>query len=111
VGDLNYAELFERELAEDEILSEVIGGKLKYYPTVTREDFRTKGRITDLIASRRLFTDLGLPSFKPEEDRVMLCGGPSVLADLKQQLLDLGYTEGSIAQPGDFVLEKAFVET
>jgi ferredoxin--NADP+ reductase len=34
-----------------------------------------------------------------------------VLADLKQQLLDLGYVEGSIAQPGDFVLEKAFVET
>ena len=33
------------------------------------------------------------------------------LADLKQQLLDLGYEEGSIASPGDFVLERAFVET
>jgi len=111
VADLNYRDLFERELAEDEILSEVIGGKLKYYPTVTREDFKTKGRITDLIASGQLFSDLGLPPFDPAEDRVMLCGGPSVLADLKQQLLDLGYVEGSIAQPGDFVLEKAFVET
>ena len=111
VGDLNYRDLFEKELAEDEILSEVIGGKLKYYPTVTREEFRTKGRITDLIASGQMFRDLGLPAFDPAEDRVMLCGGPSVLADLKQQLLDLGYVEGSIAQPGDFVLEKAFVET
>ncbi len=111
VGDLNYRELFEKELAEDEILSEVIGGKLKYYPTVTREDFRTKGRITDLITSGQIFADLGLPAFNPAEDRVMLCGGPSVLADLKQQLLDLGYVEGSLAQPGDFVLEKAFVET
>ncbi|MBU1377104.1 MAG: ferredoxin--NADP reductase [Alphaproteobacteria bacterium] len=111
VGDLNYVELFEKELAEDEILSEVIGGKLHYYPTVTREEFRTKGRITDLIASGRLFADLGLPPLDPAEDRVMLCGGPSVLADLKQQLLDLGYVEGSLAQPGDFVLEKAFVET
>ena len=111
VADLNYRELFEKELAEDEILSEVIGGKLKYYPTVTREEFKTKGRITDLIASGQLFTDLGLPSFNPAEDRVMLCGGPSVLADLKKQLVDLGYEEGSIAQPGDFVLEKAFVET
>ena len=109
--DLNYADLFERELGEDEILSEVIGDKLKYYPTVTREAFRTKGRITDLIASRQLFTDLGLPSFNPAEDRVMLCGGPSVLVDLKQQLLDLGYIEGSLAAPGDFVLERAFVET
>ncbi|WP_082765749.1 MULTISPECIES: ferredoxin--NADP reductase [unclassified Phenylobacterium] len=111
VADLNYAELFEKELAEDEILSEVIGDKLKYYPTVTREEFRTKGRITDLIASGQMFSDLGLPAFNPAEDRVMLCGGPSVLADLKQQLLDMGYVEGSIAQPGDFVLEKAFVET
>ena len=41
----------------------------------------------------------------------MLCGGPSVLADLKQLLLDRGYEEGSIAAPGDFVLERAFVET
>ena len=41
----------------------------------------------------------------------MLCGGPSVLADLKQQLLNLGYVEGSLANPGDFVLERAFVET
>jgi len=111
VADLNYRELFEKELAEDEILSEVIGRKLKYYPTVTREEFKTKGRITDLIASGQLFADLGLPPFNPAEDRIMLCGGPSVLADLKQQLLDLGYVEGSLAQPGDFVLEKAFVET
>jgi len=111
VRDLNYADLFERELKEDEILSEVIGDKLKYYPTVTREEFRTKGRITDLIASGKLFADLGLPPFNKDEDRVMLCGGPSVLVDLKQQLLDLGYVEGSISQPGDFVLERAFVET
>ena len=111
VADLNYADLFEHELAEDEILSEVIGDKLKYYPTVTREAFRTKGRITDLIASGQMFADLGLPPFDPAEDRVMLCGGPSVLTDLKQQLLDLGYVEGSLAAPGDFMLERAFVET
>src|SRR3954451_5014361 len=104
VQDLNYADLFQRELKADEILSEVIGDKLRYYPTVTREAFRTQGRITDLIASGKLFADLGLPPFNKDEDRVMLCGGPSVLVDLKQQLLDLGYVKGSIAQPGDFVL-------
>jgi ferredoxin--NADP+ reductase len=111
VADLNYRELFEHELAQDEILGEMIGGKLKYYPTVTREPFRTQGRITDLIASGQMFRDLDLPPFNPAEDRVMLCGGPSVLVDLKQQLVDLGYVEGSLASPGDFVLERAFVET
>lgn len=111
VADLNYADLLDHELAGDEILGELIGPKLKYYPTVTREPFRTQGRITDLIASGQMFRDLGLPPFDPAEDRVMLCGGPSVLVDLKQQLLDLGYVEGSLASPGDFVLERAFVET
>ena len=111
VADLNYRAMFEHELAADEILGEMIGDKLVYYPTVTREPFRTGGRITNLITSGQFFTDLGNPTFNPAEDRVMLCGGPSVLVDLKQQLLDLGYVEGSISQPGDFVLERAFVET
>lgn len=111
VRDLNYRSLLESELAQDEVLGELIGPKLRYYPTVTREPFKTQGRITDLIASGQVFRDLGTPAFDPAVDRVMLCGGPSVLSDLKQQLLDLGYEEGSIASPGDFVLERAFVET
>lgn len=111
VADLNYRELLADELPNDEVLGELIGTKLHYYPTVTREPFQTEGRITDLIASGQLFSDLGFPPFDPAVDRVMLCGGPSVLADLKQQLIDLGYEEGSIAAPGDFVLERAFVET
>jgi ferredoxin--NADP+ reductase len=111
VADLSYRELLSSALAEDEILGELIAPKLRYYPTVTRESFQTEGRITDLITSGQLFTDLGNPPFDPAVDRVMLCGGPSVLADLKQQLVDLGYQEGSIASPGDFVLERAFVET
>lgn len=111
VADLNYRELLSHELNEDEILGELIGGKLRYYPSVTREDFVNRGRITDLITSGKLFADLGAPAPDPAVDRFMMCGGPSVLADLKQILIDRGYEEGSIASPGDFVLEKAFVET
>ncbi len=111
VADLNYRELLEHDLPNDEILGELVAPKLRYYPTVTREPFKTQGRITDLIASGKLFTDLGVPPLDPAVDRLMLCGGPSVLADLKKQLTDMGYVEGSLASPGDFVLERAFVET
>ena len=111
VKDLNYRQLFEHDLPGDEYLGELIRPKLKYYPTVTREPFAHEGRITDLIESGQLFRDLGNPPFDPAVDRVMLCGGPSVLVDLKRQLLERGYVEGSIAEPGDFVLERAFVET
>ncbi|MGH7022295.1 MAG: ferredoxin--NADP reductase [Caulobacteraceae bacterium] len=111
VADLNYRRFLSHDLPSDPDLGEVIAPKLVYYPTVTREPFVTQGRITDLIASGKLFDDIGLPPFDPARDRVMLCGGPSVLADLKVQLLDRGYEEGSVANPGDFVLERAFVES
>lgn len=111
VEDLAYRDFFENELPNDEMLGELVAPKLIYYPTVTRDPFKTQGRITDLIQSGQLFEDIGLPPLDPARDRLMLCGGPSVLADLKQVLIDRGYAEGSIAQPGDFVLERAFVET
>jgi ferredoxin--NADP+ reductase len=111
VADLNYAEFLGRDLPNDPDLGELIAPKLIYYPTVTREPFKTRGRITDLISSGQIFEDLGLSPLDPAHDRLMLCGGPSVLADLKTLLLDRGYEEGSVASPGDFVLERAFVET
>ncbi len=111
VADLNYRDMLSRDLVADEILGELVGPKLIYYPTVTREPFVTQGRITDLITSGKIFTDIDLPPLDPERDRLMLCGGPSVLADLKALLIDRGYEEGSLANPGDFVLERAFVET
>ena len=111
VRDLNYRDLFEDGLPNDPDLGELIAPKLRYYPTVTREPFKTQGRITDLIGSGQIFRDLGVPALDPAVDRLMLCGGPSVLADLKKQLEGMGFQEGSIANPGDYVLEKAFVET
>ncbi len=110
-ADLSYRRYLEHDLPNDPDLGEIVAPKLIYYPSVTREPFVHQGRITDLIQSGQLFRDIGLPSFDKTRDRVMLCGGPSVLADLKKLLLERGYEEGSVASPGDFVLERAFVET
>ena len=110
-ADLSYRRFLEHELPGDPDLGELVAPKLIYYPSVTRDAFYHQGRITDLISSGRIFEDIGLPAFDRSRDRVMLCGGPSVLADLKQLLLERDYEEGSVATPGDFVLERAFVET
>ena len=107
--DLSYRDLFETELAADPRVGAAAGAKLRYYPHVTREAFKTEGRITDLIASGKLFADLGVPAFDPAVDRLMLCGSPQLLADLKAMLADLGYEEGAVSAPGDYVLERAFV--
>ncbi len=110
VADLAYRETLSRGFAEDELLGEVAGGKFFYYPTVTREAFDHEGRLTDLITSGKLFRDLDLPPLDPSRDRVMICGGPDMLQDLRQLVIERGFEEGSSGQPGTFVIEKAFVE-
>jgi ferredoxin--NADP+ reductase len=111
VADLNYREFLSHDLPNDPDLGELVAPKLIYYPSVTREPFVHQGRITDLIQSGQLFRDIGLPEIDPAQDRLMLCGGPSVLADLKAMLVARGFEEGAVSSPGDFVLERAFVET
>src|SRR5882724_10625379 len=61
VSELAYGEELVAKLRDDEFLGPLLTEKLLYYPTVTREPFRNRGRITDLIASEQLFDDIGLP--------------------------------------------------
>ncbi|MBN8915938.1 MAG: ferredoxin--NADP reductase [Rhizobiales bacterium] len=110
VAELAYDAYLTKTLPDDEILGEEVKAKLVYYPTVTREPFRNQGRITDLITSGKLFTDLGLPVMSPEEDRLMLCGSPQMLKDVVDLLESRGFAEGSQSAPGHYVIEKAFVE-
>jgi ferredoxin--NADP+ reductase len=111
VRDLAYRDMFETELPNDEVFGELAREQLVYLPTVTREAFARQGRITDLITSGRLFADLGLTQtqFNPAEDRIMLCGSMHMIKDVAHILEQQGLKEGSNAEPGDFVLERAFV--
>jgi ferredoxin--NADP+ reductase len=109
VAELAYGERIV-ELPKDELIGEHARDQLIYYPTVTREPFQNRGRITDLVTSGRLFRDLGLAPLDAEHDRAMLCGSPQMLADMRPVLEALEFTEGSSSEPGQFVIEKAFVE-
>ncbi len=110
VDELAYHDLLVKHLPEHEFLGELVTGKLKYYPTVTREDFVNQGRITELIESGKIFEDLKLPALDPATDRVMICGSPAMLKDLKRMLEARGFDEGNTTRPGDFVIERAFAE-
>jgi ferredoxin--NADP+ reductase len=110
VSELAYGEELVAKLREDELFGPLLAEKLIYYPTVTREPFRNRGRITDLIASRQLFDDIGLSPLDIATDRVMMCGSPAMLEELKQTFEARGFAEGSHSEPGHFVIEKAFVE-
>ena len=110
VNELAYGETITETLPGDEYVGESVAQKLIYYPTVTREPFRNRGRVSDLITSGKLFEDTCLPSLDPSLDRVMLCGSPHMLADLRTVLDQGGFVEGNHGDPGDYVIEKAFVE-
>jgi ferredoxin--NADP+ reductase len=109
VGDLAYRDFFEAGLFEDRRVGAAAKSRLAYYPSVTREAFEHAGRITDLIATGKLFRDLGTPPLQRDADRLMLCGGPDFLVDMKALLAARSYEEGAVASAGDYVLEKAFV--
>lgn len=110
VDELAYHEVLTRHLPSHEFLGDMVSTQMLYYPTVTREDFRTKGRIPDLITSGKLFAELHLPEIDPKEDRVMICGSPGMLRDLKKLLEDRHFQEGNTSTPGDFVIERAFAD-
>ncbi len=109
-GELAYAEHLSEHLPKHEFLGEDVSAKLIYYPTTTREPSKHTGRITDLIESGKLFTDIGVPPLDPAHDRVMICGSQHMLDDLKAMLLGRGFTEGNHNTQGEFVIEKAFAE-
>ena len=110
VAELTYGEHLVETLPNNEFIGGLVAPKLRYYPTATREPFRHNGRITTLIEDGTLARDLGLPPFGPDQDRVMLCGSPAFLADMVALLERRGFAEGSNARPGQYVIEKAFVE-
>lgn len=109
VAELKYGFDLVDEIRNDELLSEVVGDKLRHYATVTREDFERTGRITDLIESGKLFTDLGIPPIDPAIDRGMICGSSAMLKDTKELLEKAGLEEGANSKPAEFVIERAFV--
>lgn len=110
VKELAYHDYLTQVLPEHEFLGEMVKNQLKYYPTVTREAFHNEGRITDLIESGKLFTDLGVPALHPEYDKGMICGSPAMLRDLKHILEARGFKEGNTSTPFDFVIERAFAD-
>lgn len=105
------AENFIDGLKRHEILGQWVRDKLNYYPTITREPHRNRGRLTALLKSGKLLKDLNMPDLDASHDRIMVCGGPAMLADTCRLLDSRGFKiSPHIGEAGDYVIERAFVE-
>ncbi|WP_380058552.1 ferredoxin--NADP reductase [Falsihalocynthiibacter sp. SS001] len=109
VADLEYGRQLVESLENDPLIGEIIDGKLKYYPTTTREESPVMGRITDHLKSGEIFERLGIPALDPETDRAMICGSMGLNKDITAILEEAGMREGANSEPKEFVVEKAFV--
>ncbi|WP_322865689.1 ferredoxin--NADP reductase [Aquicoccus sp. G2-2] len=113
-GELQYSAETIETIRTDEMLAEFIGEenlkKLKYYPTTTREQSTKMGRITDLLRTGEVYTDLGVAPIRPDTDRAMICGNLAFNLELKAMLEDFGLEEGANSAPKQYVVEKAFLD-
>ncbi len=110
IDELAYQRLINSELPENEYFGDMVRDKLVYYPTVTREQYVNMGRITELMESGKLFSDVGLPPMNPETDRFMICGSPSMLKDTCRILDERGFNESRHGIAAEYAIERAFVE-
>lgn len=110
VKDLAYSDFIANDLPNDDLVGELVREKLDYYPTVTREPFRHQGRLSVALTTNRMTEALGLTAIDPAHDRFMLCGSPAMLADIRAILDARAFEEGNHGEPGDYVIEKAFVD-
>ena len=109
VSELAYGAALAAALPDDPLVGES-AGKFRRYATTTREPSDRMGRITDLIENGRVFADLGLPALDPAVDRVMICGSMALNLDMKRILEARGFGEGANSRPGEYVVERAFVD-
>lgn len=113
LAELEYGRQLVDTVRNDELLGELLGQenlkKLVYYPTTTRDESPKMGRITELMKSGELFSDLGITDFGPETDRAMVCGSMGLNMDIKEILESHGLREGANSDPKEYVVEKAFV--
>ena len=109
--ELAYGDYISNELPNDELIGELVREKLIYYPTVTREPFRNQGRISLLLDSGKLAADLGLAADRPRPRPLHAVRQPGdARRPHRASSTRAASRKATHGEPGDYVIEKAFVE-
>lgn len=107
--ELTYSMATFAAARQDPLVGELAARQLQLVTTTTREKSALEGRITSLMEDGSLFTHLNVKPLDSAQDRVMICGSMAMLQDVRQLVEQAGLTEGSNSNPGQFVIERAFV--
>ena len=97
-NDLAYYDLLSTGFQGDD-LEEMVKPVLNYRPIVTGE------------GDKRITVQLGdTLKIDPSKDKIMICGNLDFNHEVADWCKNQGMREGSLREPGDYVLERAFVE-
>jgi len=107
--ELKYSADTVANTLQDPLVGEFASGRLLYFPSTTREETQHMGRITTLIQTGAFYEALKIAPLDPAIDRIMVCGSMAFMKDIRTIVDELGFTEGSNAEPGTYVVERAFV--
>ena len=114
---LTHTVQYENELVYKDMLegfnkewNEVTQDKFLYFNTLTQQDWQRQGRITKWIKEQTLFNETTEQVLDKDQDRFMICGSQGLNTDLMDYFESLGMQEGNTSIPGQFVVEKAFVQ-
>lgn len=101
INDLAYvSDLADNFKNSEPDLHEMISDKLVYKPIITGRGMK---RITTQLTDNDL-------QINTDRDKIMLCGNLEFNQQVSEWCLSKGMVEGSLREPGTFVIEKAFVE-
>ncbi|PIM96697.1 Ferredoxin--NADP reductase [Candidatus Hodgkinia cicadicola] len=109
IRELQYFDNKLKQLRRTPQVKPYARNKLRTYLSVTHEPYPYSGELTWLIKSGTLIADLRTYSFD-KMDRFMVCGSKETTLSGINLLKSLGYNEGSVRYPGDFVYERIFVD-
>ncbi|MCX7059053.1 MAG: ferredoxin--NADP reductase [Proteobacteria bacterium] len=112
ITDLAYGDEIVERVRQDPYIGDLVRAQLLDYPTVTREPHVHNGRVTAVLESGQLSTDLGIAPLDRSTDRVMICGSKAMLQDCCELLNVRGFEiSARVGSPGDYVIERAFVDS
>ena len=103
--ELAYQDLINGFYAH-EYYGELVKNKLVYVKTLTREDHGADlyGRITELLKNKELENHVNIP-ITTESSRIMICGNPQMVDDIRHMLADKGLTISKRGKPGNMAVE------
>jgi len=99
--ELAYRELIETLVARQKALP---GGKLKYLPICSQAELNGPSRITTLYETNTLTALVNEP-LNPKQSRIMLCGNPAMVTEMRNLLSLDGFAAGRRGVLGTLAVE------